>query len=112
MSKKKIYISLPITGQDFEEVEARSIFTSVIIEEVGFEAVSPLEVSDNQDAPYEEHIGKDITALLRCDAVLFLEGWQESKGCNLEHDAARIYGKMMFFSLDEIVRYKDENGIY
>lgn len=112
MSKKKIYISLPITGQDFEVVEERSIFASAVIEKMGFEAVSPLDVSDDPESSYEEHIGKDMTALLQCDAVLFLEGWKESKGCNLEHEAARIYGKMMFFSLDEIKRYSVEQCIY
>lgn len=111
MKKKKVYISLPITGQDFDEVEARCVFASGVLENFGFEPVSPLDVSNNPEASYEEHIGKDITALLQCDAVLFLKGWTDSKGCNLEHEAARIYGKMIFHSMKEIEKYSVEQCI-
>ena len=84
MSKKKVYISLPITGYDIKDVEKRCKSASELIEQLGFEAVSPLEVSSNPNASYEEHIGRDITALLQCDAVIFLEGWHYSNGCSLE----------------------------
>jgi hypothetical protein len=98
----KIYISLPITGRDFEAVEADSIFASGVIQRKGHTPVSPLEVSSDPDATYAEHIGTDITALLACDAVVFLDGYEYSKGCRLEYEAAVIYGKEMYFDLDEI----------
>ncbi len=111
MRKKKVYISLPITGQDFDEVETRILFTCAILEKFGFEPVSPLDVSNNPEASYEEHIGNGITALLQCDAVIFLKGWTGSKGCNLEHEAARIYGKMIFHSMKEVEKYSVEQCI-
>ena len=89
----KIYISLPITGHDIEEVEARCIFAKSVLKKKGHTPVSPLDVSDNPDAPYHEHIGRDIAALLTCDAALFLDGWNKSNGCLLEYFAAIIYGK-------------------
>ena len=89
----KVYISLPITGHDIEEVEARCIFAKAVLEKKGHTPVSPLDVSDNPDASYAEHMGRDITALLECDAVMFLDGWEESNGCLLEYFAAIIYGK-------------------
>ena len=98
----KIYISLPITGRDFEDVETDSIFASGVIQAKGHTPVSPLEVSPDPDATYAEHIGTDITALLACDAVVFLDGYEYSKGCRLEYEAAVIYGKEMYFDLDEI----------
>lgn len=98
----KIYISLPITGHDIEEVEASCIYASGVIQAKGHTPVSPFEVSPDHDATYAEHIGTDITALLVCEAVLFLPGWQKSKGCRLEYEAAVIYGKEMYFDLDEI----------
>lgn len=64
---QKVYISLPITGRDIEEVEAECIFAKGILQKKGFIPVSPLDVSCNHDAPYSEHMGKDITALLECD---------------------------------------------
>lgn len=98
----KIYISLPITGQDIEEVEASCIYASGVIQAKGHTPVSPLDVSPDPDATYAEHMGNDIEALLYCDAVLFLDGWRTSKGCRLEHEAAIIYDKVAFYSLDRI----------
>ena len=95
----KVYISLPITGHDIEEVEARCIFAKSVLKKKGHTPVSPLDVSDNPDASYAEHMGRDISALLECDAVVFLDGWQESKGCALEHAAAKIYNKLITYEL-------------
>lgn len=98
----KIYISLPITGRDIEEVEADCIYAKGVIQKLGHEAVSPLELVHRDPEDYEAVIGTDITALLCCDAVLFLNGWQQSQGCRLERAAALIFHKQAFFSLNEI----------
>lgn len=98
----KVYISLPITGHDIEEVEASCIYAKAVLEKKGHTPVSPLDVSDNPDADYAEHMGNDIEALLECDAVLFMENWRTSKGCRLENAAAEIYDKQVFYSLDRI----------
>ena len=95
----KVYISLPITGHDIEEVEASCIFAKAVLKKKGHTPVSPLDVSDNPDASYAEHMGRDISALLDCDAVVFLDGWEESKGCALEHAAAKIYNKLITYEL-------------
>jgi hypothetical protein len=95
----KVYISLPITGHDIEEVEARCIFAKSVLKKKGHTPVSPLDVSDNPNASYAEHMGRDISALLDCDAVVFLDGWEESKGCALEHAAAKIYNKLITYEL-------------
>lgn len=96
----KIYISLPITGQGIEAVEASVIFAKAVIKKKGHEPVSPLDQDTTQD--YATLMGNDIRELLQCDAVLFLDGWKESKGCRLENTAATIYGKERFYSLDKI----------
>ena len=95
----KVYISLPITGHDLTEVRRRAEEAKQLLTGMDHEPVSPLDVSPNHDATYAEHIGRDIAALLGCDAVLFLDGWQESKGCTLEHAAAKIYNKLITYEL-------------
>lgn len=89
----KVYISLPITGHDLTEVRRRAERAKQLLASMGHEPVIPLDVSPDPDAPYHEHIGRDIAALLQCDAVLFLDGWNKSNGCLLEYFAAIIYGK-------------------
>lgn len=91
----KIYISLPITGQDIEAVEARIIFAKAVIRKKGHEPVSPLDQDTTQD--YSVLMGNDIQKLLQCDAVLFLDGWENSRGCRLENAAAKIYNKQIFY---------------
>lgn len=93
----KIYISLPITGHDLNEVRERCWQAAQKIREAGHTPVSPLEVSPDPDAPYDEHIANDIKALLGCDAAVFLDGYSESKGCALEMACARIYNKEILF---------------
>ena len=93
----KVYISLPITGHDLTEVRRLAEEAKQLLTGMDHEPVSPLDVSLDADATYAEHMGNDIAAMLTCDAVLFLDGWTASRGCNLEMEAARIYGKEILF---------------
>ena len=47
----KIYISLPITGHDIEQVEARSIFTAAMLREQGHTPISPMKPSSVPTSP-------------------------------------------------------------
>lgn len=107
--KNRIYISLPISGRDMEDVESAIKSAAAQIEKHGFKAVSSLEVSPDPESSYAVHIGRGITALLECgDAVLVLPGWVESKGCNLEMEAARIYGKKILVNYEMLGHYAKE----
>lgn len=97
----KVYISLPITGQDPDEVDAQATFAAGVLGEKGHEAVSPLEICD-PDWDYNSCMGKCIQELLACDAVVVLEGWSCSKDCRLEAEAADIFGKPLYKGLDEV----------
>ena len=80
-----------------DEVRNESEKAKEAIEKLGHVPVSPLDVSPNPDAPYSEHIGKDISALLECDAIVLLKGFIASRGCLHEREAARIYEKHIFY---------------
>lgn len=92
----KVYISLPISGHELEEVRNTIQAKSDWLRGQGYAPVSPLEVQPDPGASYAVLMGNDIAALLECDAVLFCRGWRHSKGCRLEHAAARIYGKRIW----------------
>lgn len=93
----KCYISVPITGYDLKIVRIWVDTAKDMLERRGYMPISPLDVSSNTEAPYSEHMGKDIAALLKCDTVLFLRGWHDSRGCQLEYEAAKIYNKKIMF---------------
>lgn len=86
----KIYISGPITGKPNLNREAFAQAAEAI-RAAGHEAVNPHEITAplGDDAPWEEYMKIDIAALVTCDAILLLEGWQGSKGARLENKIAR-----------------------
>lgn len=106
MKRKRIYISIPISGHDLEEVKAkaRDISERLLCDVFGFkkaryrlDVITPFDVCPEPDKPYSYYMGKDIEALLECDAIYLCEGWQNSKGCMAEFEVARIYGKEIMF---------------
>ena len=106
MKRKRIYISIPISGHDLEEVKekARNIREWVLWDVFELkkgrnrpDIITPFDVCHEPDKPYSYYMGKDIEALLECDAIFLCEGWQNSKGCMAEFEVARIYGKEIMF---------------
>ena len=93
MSKKKVYLSLPITGRPLEEAMAYARMMKEELQLQGCEVITPFEVCPNNEEPYSRLMGRCIEALLECDAAYFCIGWQRSKGCMAEFEIARIYGK-------------------
>ena len=106
MKRKRIYISIPISGYDLEEVKEKARYISERLLWDVFElkkgqhrpdVITPFDVCPEPDKPYSCYMGKDIEALLECDAIYLCEGWQNSKGCMAEFEVARIYGKKIMF---------------
>ena len=106
MKRKRIYISIPISGHDLEEVKekARDIRKFLLLDEFDWEkgwnstdVITPFDVCPETGKPYSYYMGKDIEALLKCDTIYLCEGWQNSKGCMAEFEVARIYGKEIMF---------------
>lgn len=103
----KIYISIPISGHDPEEQRAKAERFAKDIDAIGhdpinpFDAPAPPEHFDDKER-YAYFMGFDIADILRSDAAYFSRGWEQSKGCRLEHAAAEIYGLKIFYALDKI----------
>lgn len=108
MTEMKAYLSIPITGHDYETQRLKAEQYKAIFEAAGIDVVTPFEVCKNismTPIPYEVCMGRDITALLRCQMVILSPGWQQSKGCSLEYEAAKIYG------LRVIEIWNESNGL-
>ena len=103
MDIKKIYISGKITGLPVREAIAK--FRSP------FDNGLPLE------ADWAEHIGKDISLLLRCDAIYLLDDYEKSEGARIELCIAlhrrmpvfmNVRPKLGFFSVQTFEDYDKE----
>ena len=91
--KKKMYLSLPISGRDLVKVKefAREVKEKWI--ELGFDVITPFDVCPLDGMPYNYYMGRDIEALLMCDGIILCDGWFQSKGCRAECSVAEVYNK-------------------
>lgn len=69
----------------------------------GYEVVNPAEMDAADTGPKEwhEYLRRDITELVKCDAIALLPNWTESKGARLErHIAVELGMREIFLELE------------
>lgn len=84
----KVYISGPISGLPYEEVEKAFNEAEVMLQEKGYEVLNPLNNGLPRESTWREHMRADLKLLLDCDAIYMLNGWEYSRGASLEYDLA------------------------
>ena len=60
------------------------------------EHLSLIESFLDVDATPLECLGESIKRMSFADYVLFAEGWENARGCRIEHECANEYGKKIF----------------
>jgi hypothetical protein len=89
MDQMKVYLSGKITG--LPESRARAQFRKAQLKmlQIGFEVVNPLTIEHNHDKTWESYMRTDIAAMMQCDAIYMLPGWDISRGAKLEYNLAK-----------------------
>lgn len=84
----KLYVCGPITGiENYKESFKKAQCTLM---RAGYDIVNPCELNSALD-PWQACMKKDIPAMLSCDGIALLPGWENSKGAKLElHIAQRV----------------------
>lgn len=54
--------------------------------------VNPVTIAHVENATYADFMRADLAALLECDAIYMLNGWEWSVGARLEHHVAALCG--------------------
>lgn len=94
--KKKMYISLPISGWPLHLVKQQAKDYAAIWSDE-YDVITPFDVNpDSKSFDYAHYMGRDIEALLRCECIYMAPGWVQSKGCNIEYQVAKICGLEIF----------------
>lgn len=95
----QIYISIPITGRKIDEVKEEVEIIKFKYKHIyGYKFVfTPFDIVCDINIPYNTAMGMDIKVLLDSDIVVFCNDWENSKGCQLEHSAAKIYNKKIIY---------------
>lgn len=87
---KKIYISGPMTGLPDLNFPAFHAETARL-RSLGYDVTNPAELNPDPSTSWHECMRNDLRALLDCDILALLDGWQNSAGAHLElHIAHRV----------------------
>ena len=111
---KNIFISQPMTGKSEEEILAtrqKEIDKIHQLFDADGEQVNIIDsyIDDATRKHFEEHVSDDINwdifwlsqslqKLALADTIWLCEGWEHSKGCNIEHECAIQYGLDIVYS--------------
>lgn len=88
MKRSKIYISGPISGLPFDQVEQAFNDAQIYLQEQGYEIINPLDNGLTKNHTWDEHMKADIKLLMDCNIIYLLKGWHNSRGAKIEHNLA------------------------
>lgn len=92
---KKLFISQPMKGKTDEEIKTER---SKAIEKSKKLLGDDIEVIDSffENAPTDAKplwfLGKSLELLSGADVAVFCPGWEDARGCRIEHDCCVEYG--------------------
>jgi nucleoside 2-deoxyribosyltransferase len=88
---KKVYISGPITGLPALNKPAFDAAADTLRAQ-GLQAVNPHDNGVPPAEAWDKHMRADIKLLMDCDAVVLLQGWENSRGARIEMRLADSLG--------------------
>ena len=98
----KAMLSQPMAGKTDAEIIATREKAINALKEKGYEIVKPLFTDEWYSKEKMEERGvvqiplcflaKSLENMSLCHAAYFCKGWENARGCRLEHDAAVAYG--------------------
>lgn len=91
----KLFISQPMKGKTDERIKTEREQAIQEAEKVLGESVEIID-SFFENAPAEAKplwfLGKSLELLANADIAYFAKGWENARGCKIEHDSAIAYG--------------------
>lgn len=101
----KIYISGPVTGRPPAQARADFAAAASKIKEAGHEPVNPCRLQDilnPETTSWEQYMEAALGLLRASESILFLPGWEKSKGARAEYYEAMSARKEIFYEISDI----------
>ena len=99
---KKAMLSQPMAGKTNEEIVATREKAIIVLKEKGYEIVNTLFTDEwySKEKMAERGVvqiplcflAKSLENMSRFHAAYFCKGWENERGCRIEHEAAVAYG--------------------
>ena len=109
--RKKAMISQPMNGLTDEEIKKTREKAIRHLDRLGYKVVSTLFKDGwyNNSAMKDRgvmsipvyYLARSLESMSFCDAVYFCDGWEDYRGCRIEHDVAEEYGLDIIYAEDE-----------
>lgn len=103
----KAMLSQPMAGKTEEEIIATRERAIAVLKERGYEIINTLFTDEwySQEAMKERGVeniplcflAKSLENMSLCHAAYFCKGWENARGCRLEHEAAKAYGMTIIY---------------
>ncbi|MDR3828640.1 MAG: DUF4406 domain-containing protein [Candidatus Copromonas sp.] len=103
----KAMLSQPMAGKSEEEIRATREKAIKALEKRNYEIVNTLFTDEWYSSDKMKECGvvqiplcflaKSLENMSLCHAVYFCKGWEQARGCRIEHDAAVAYGLTIFY---------------
>ena len=100
--ERKVMISQPMAGKPDDEIVRTSDRALMHLEELGYSTVNTLFTDEWYSKESMEARGvvqiplcflaKSLENMSLCHAAYFCKGWEQARGCRIEHEAAKAYG--------------------
>lgn len=92
----KIMISQPMRGKTNEQIRQERAELVKELEKQGHEVIDTVF----ENAPADEDtaiymLSQSIRYIGKVDAVVFMPGWENARGCRIEYEVADNYGKFI-----------------
>ena len=108
----KAMLSQPMAGKTEQEiVETREKAIHALTEK-GYEIVNTLFTDEwySKEAMQDRGVvqiplcflAKSLENMSLCNAAYFCKGWENARGCKIEHDAAKAYGLEIIYEEDPV----------
>lgn len=97
----KVMISQPMNGKTQEQIEEERADLIKSLEDKGYEVVNTIFAGETPvgDAALF-YLAKSIDAISKVDAVMFMNGWQNARGCKIEHEICQKYEKPTMYEYE------------
>lgn len=103
----KAMLSQPMRGKTDEEIVATRERAISKLTELGYDVVNTLFTDEwyNKDKMEERGVvqiplvflAKSLENMANCHAAYFCKGWEEARGCKIEHEVAKEYGVTIIY---------------
>jgi len=104
---RKAMLSQPMAGKTQEEIIATREKAVAALKARGFEVINTLFTDEWYSKEKMEERGvvqiplcflaKSLENMSLCHAAYFCKGWEQARGCKIEHDAAVAYGLVIIY---------------